>query len=160
MICSLQGTREFNITPRQHLTLIWGRGGWYPPPPPSSRFFLNSSETVKAVTLAFCIIQYHFIRDVRAKFGIACLQQSPDTEPNSDGVISDFWVSGQSLIKRNCHNSTTSDDINMKPGPVAILVKRNKTTLTSCQKIMKSLPFFQFTVNLEQSGSRIPEAYL
>ena len=33
-------------------------------------FSFNNSETVKAVTLAFCSIQYHFIRDYGAKFGI------------------------------------------------------------------------------------------
>ena len=30
--------------------------------------------------------------------------------------------------------------------------------MTSCQKIAKSLPFFQFTANLEQSGSWVPDA--
>ena len=38
--------------------------------------------------------------------------------------VSDF---GQSLIKENCHNSRTSDDINMKLGPVPKLDKKNKT---------------------------------
>ena len=42
--------------------------------------------------------------------------------------ISDFQISGQSLIKRNCNNSTTSDDIDMKLGPVTKLDKRNKKT--------------------------------
>ena len=51
----------------------------------------------------------------------------------------------------------------MKVGPVTKLDKRNKTTskmlmITSCRKIAMSLPFFQFTANLEQSGSRIPDA--
>ena len=47
---------------------------------------------------------------------------------NLDGVISDIWISGQSLIKENCHNSRTIDDIDMKPGPVTKFDKRNKTT--------------------------------
>ena len=47
---------------------------------------------------------------------------------NSDVGISDFDISGQSLLKRNFHNSRTSDDIDMKPGPVTKLDKRNKTT--------------------------------
>ena len=34
----------------------------------------------------------------------------------------------QSLIKENCHNSRTSDDIDMKLWPVTKLGKRNKTT--------------------------------
>ena len=60
--------------------------------------------------------------------GIPYLSQSPDAGQNSDGGISDFWISGQSLIKRNCHNSRTSDDINMKLGPVPRLDKINETT--------------------------------
>ena len=65
---------------------------------------------------------------VRAKFGIAYTPQSPDTGQNLDEGISDFWISGQSLIKRNCPNSRTSDDIDMKLGPVTKLDKRNKIT--------------------------------
>ena len=53
-------------------------------------FFLNNSEMVKAVTLAFCSIQHQFIRDVRAKFGIPNLPHSPDIGQNSDEVVSDF----------------------------------------------------------------------
>ena len=45
-----------------------------------------------------------------------------------DVGISDFRISGQSLIKENCHNSRTSDNIDMKLGPVTKLDKRNKTT--------------------------------
>ena len=56
------------------------------------------------------------------------LAQSPNIEQNSDGGISDFRISGQSLIKENCHNSRTNDDIDMKLGPVTKLDKRNKTT--------------------------------
>ena len=52
----------------------------------------------------------------------------------------------------------------MKLGPVPKLDKRSKTTsksltITSFQKTVTSLPFFQSTANLEQSGSRIPDAY-
>ena len=46
----------------------------------------------------------------------------------SDVGISDSQISGQSLIKENCNNSRTSDDINMKLGPVTKRDKRNKTT--------------------------------
>ena len=96
---------------------------------PSPRWFsLNNSKTVNAVTLEFCSIQQHAIRDIRAKFGIHNLPQSPDIGQNPDGGISDFWISGQSLIKKFCHNSRTSDDIDMKFGPVTKLDKRNKTT--------------------------------
>ena len=37
-------------------------------------------------------------------------------------------MSGQFLIKENCHNSTTSDDFHKKLGSVTKLGKRNKTT--------------------------------
>ena len=72
---------------------------------------LKISETVKAVTVAFCSIQWIFIRDICAKFGIPNLSQSPDIEQNSDGGFSDFFISGQSLTNANCHNSGTSNDI-------------------------------------------------
>ena len=74
------------------LALIWGVGegvgGWVilHPLPTSFWFFLNDSETVKATILAF---------------GILYLPQSPDIGQNSDGDISDFRISGQSLINRN-----------------------------------------------------------
>ena len=117
--------------------------------------FLNNAVMVKAATLAFCSIQQHFIRDVHVKFFIS---QSPDIEQNSDWCISDFPISGQSLIQGNCHNSTTSDDIDMKLEPVIWQEKQNNfknLRMTSCRKIVKSVLFFQLTVNLEQSKSRI-----
>ena len=43
---------------------------------------------------------------------------SLDIVQNSDGGISDFRISGQSLIKENCHNSRTCEDIESKLGPV------------------------------------------
>ena len=94
--------------------------------------------------------------------GIPNLPQSPDIGQNSGGGISDFQISGQSLIKVNCHNSRTSDDIDMKLGPVTKLDKRNKIiaknlTITSCRQIMTSFSFFRFMANLEKSGSRIPD---
>ena len=49
----------------------------------------------------------------------------------------------------------------MKLGPVTKLDKRNKTRLKKyhddvMSKIARSLLFFQFTTNLDQFGSRIP----
>ena len=60
-------------------------------------------------------------------------------------------------------NHFSSDDIEIKLGSVTKLDKRNRKTLkkftmTPCQKTITSLSFFQFMVNLEQSGSRIPDA--
>ena len=50
--------------------------------------------------------------------------------------ISDFWISGQSLLKENCDDSRTSDDIDMKLGPVLKLDKKRQKnlTVTSCQQ--------------------------
>ena len=79
-------------------------------------FFLDNSETVKAVALAFCSIQQHFIRDVRVKFGIPNLPQSSDIGENSDECISDIRISGQFFKNKNCHNSRTSHDNDMKLG--------------------------------------------
>ena len=65
-----------------------GGGGDFIPP---YWFSLNNSEMVKAVILAFCSIQQHFIRDICSKFGIPILPQSPDIVQNSEEGISDFW---------------------------------------------------------------------
>ena len=51
----------------------------------------------------------------------------------------------------------------MKLGPVTKLDKRDKTgqknlKMTSCRQIVTSLSFFRFMVNLQQSGSQIPDA--
>ena len=84
----------------------------------------------------------------------------PDIGENLVEGISDFRISSESLIKENCHNSRASDDIDMKLGPIAKLDERKKNMskkLTSCQKIVTSLSFFQFMVNLEQSRSWIPD---
>ena len=109
-------------------------------PPLFFWFSLNNSEKVKALTLAFSSIQLHFIRNIRAKFRIPNSPQSLDIEQNSDGCISDFQISGQSLINVNYHNSRASDDIDMKLGTVTKCNKRNKMTskkltITSYQEI-------------------------
>ena len=129
-----------------------------------SYFSLNNSETVKFVTLAFCNIQWHFIIDIHAKCGIPNSPKSPNIGQNSEGGICDFRISDQSLIKENCYNSRTSDDIDIKPGSVTKLDRRNKIIskffkMTSCWKIITSFSFFQYTANLDQSGSRIPNAW-
>ena len=76
----------------------------------------------------FYSIQQDFIKNVRAKFGIPNLPQSPDIGQGSDEGIYNFWISGQSLIKENSRNSRTSDDIDMKLGPATKIDKNNKKT--------------------------------
>ena len=84
---------------------------------------------VKAVNLALYSIQQHLTKDICDKFSISYSHQSPDIGQNSDGGISDFRISGQPLIKENCHNSRTSNDIDVKLGPVTKLEKTNTTIL-------------------------------
>ena len=72
--------------------------------------------------------------------------QSPDIGKNSDEDISDFRISGQSLIKVNCHNSRTTNDIDIKFRPVTKIDKKNKTvlkklTMTSYHKLSHQCNF-------------------
>ena len=99
------------------------------PPSPTCWFSSNNSETVKAVTFfqPFFSIQEHFIRKVRAKFGIPYLRQCPEIGQISDWDIFDFRISCQSLIEWNCYNSRTSDDIDKELEPVTKIDKKNKT---------------------------------
>ena len=119
---------------------LGGKGGNFTPL--LCWYSLNNSETVKPVIMVFFRIQYHF-RAIHVKFGISNSSPSPNIGQNSDRGISNLQIAGRSLIKENYHNSRTSDDIDM---------------ITSCQQIVTSLFFFRFMVNLEQSGSRIPDA--
>ena len=88
------------------------------------------------------------------------MPQSPDIGKNSDGGTSDFLISGQSLIKKKCHNSKTSDDIDTKLGPITKLDERNKTTSKKFDVDVMSencdvIVIFWVLANLEQSGGRI-----
>ena len=131
---------------------------------------LDKSETVKAVNLAFGSIQQLFNRYIRAKVGISNLPQSPVIGQNSDGSISDFRISGQFLIKENLHNSGTSNDIDMKLGPVTKLDKKNKTTSKkfdddvmseNCDVIVIFRIFGQFgAVRRPDSGHRVCKSYV
>ena len=112
------------------LTLIWVVGVIPLPPFPSCWFSFNNSEKIKSVTWHFAAFSNHLLEIlIRAKFGICNSPQSLDTAQNSDEGISNFWISDQSLTKENCHNSGTSDDINMELGPVTEVDKNNKATL-------------------------------
>ena len=97
--------------------------------------------------------------------GIHNSSQSPGIEKNLDRGISDFRISGQSLIKENCHNSRTSDDFDMQLGPVTKIDKRNKTTSKkfdhdiiseNCDVIVIFWMFGQFgVVQMPDSGHRV-----
>ena len=63
------------------------------------------------------------MRDIRAIFSIPNLTESPDINQNSDGGISEFHISAQSLITENQQNFKFSDYIDVKLG------QKNKTKL-------------------------------
>ena len=78
--------------------------------------------------------------------------------------ISDLQISDQPLTKENYRDSKTSNQIDMKLGPVTKFDKKNvetseNMTMTSCWKILMSLSFYQFMANLEKSGNLIPGAW-
>ena len=92
------------------------------------------------------------------------ISQSPDIGQNSNGCISDFQVSSQFLINEISLNSRTSNDIDMKLGPVNKLEKRNLWTSKNfdddvmsvhCDVIVTFPIYVQFEA--EQFGSWIPE---
>ena len=74
-------------------------------------------------------------------------------QSQNSGSISDFQISGQSLIKENCHKSRTSDNIENKEKENKVTSKKKLTI-----KVVMSLLLFQFMANLEQSGNQIPDA--
>ena len=90
------------------------------------------------------------------------MTQSPDIGLNSDGGVSNFQTSGQPFIEKNCYNSRTSNDIDVKLGPVTRLEKKEHATSKKfgdgvILEFVMSLSFFRFTVNLEQFSSRNPD---
>ena len=143
------------------LTIIWVE---LPPSPVRCWFSLNNSETVKPVTLIFCIIQqHHFIIDICVKFGILNSLQSPDIGQIQTGV---FPVSGFLL-------NPLSQKIDITPEPAMILTcnldqqlklkrqtkqSQKKLNMTSCCQFVTSLSFLQFMANLELCGCWTPDA--
>ena len=98
------------------LTLIWvGRGNFNPLSP----FFYwsshNNSETFSNISLE---------RFVPNSPQSPYIRQSQTREWG----ISDFRIFGQYLIKEDCHNSRTSNDICVKLRPLTERDKRNTTT--------------------------------
>ena len=78
------------------------------------------------------------------------------------GVFPISGISGQSLIKRNCHNSRTSGHINMKLGAVTKIDKRSKAMSRKFDDDARSencdvITIFPIYDQFEQSGSRIPD---
>ena len=78
-----------------------------------------------------------------------------DIGQSSGRGISELWISGEPLIKENCNNFRTSDDTNMKLGPINKIKKRKETasktlTMTSRQQLITSLSNLQLFVNLEE----------
>ena len=72
----------------------------------------------------------------------------PETDQNSERVVSISGFPVKSFINKNCPNSKTSNNIDMKLGPVTKLVKKiqqrqKSLTMTSCWQMMTSLSLFQ-----------------
>ena len=113
---------------------------------------------------------YFLNPSLNPKFSIPNSPQSQDIRQNSGRGISNFWISGHSLIKENRYNSRTSDDIDMKLGPVTKLDKRNKTTSKkfdvdvmseNCDVIVIFRIFGQFgAVRRPDSGHRVCKSYV
>ena len=120
-------------------------------------FYLNNSETVKAIGVFQHLVTFHQRHSCQIRY--PQLAQVPRYWAKLRRRNSDFWIFGQSLIKENYHNSRTSDDIDMKHGPLTKIGKNKRTSkkmmMTSCQQMVTSLPFFQFIANLELYGSQI-----
>ena len=62
---------------------------------------------------------------------------------NSDGAIAYFQVSGYALMNKNCHNSSASNDIDMKLGSIT---KRNKRNTSDLQKIESDVMLAYFEI--------------
>ena len=120
--------------------------------------------------MAICSIQQPFITSIHVKFCIPNFPQSPNIGQNSDRDISNFRISGQSLIKENYHNSRTGYDIDMKLESVTKLDKRNKATSKkfdvtfiseNCDIIVIFRIFGQFgAVRKSDSGHRVNRSYV
>ena len=110
------------------------------------------------------------MRDLPAEFGIPKSHQSSDIGRNSDGSIFHFQISGQFLIKENCHNSRTSNDIDMKLGPVTKHDKANTATLKkldndviseNCEVIVIFSSNYQFEeIQKPGSGNMVCKTYI
>ena len=93
------------------------------------------------------------LKNIHAKFNVRNSPQSPNIWQNSDGCISDFQISDQSLINKNCHNYRTTNDISMKLRSITKLDKRNPSMsnkfhddvmLANCDVIVIFLIYDQF----------------
>ena len=51
---------------------------------------------------------------------------SPDIGNNSDSSISNFRITGQSLLNENCQDFRTSNDIDQQLGPVLNLTSKTR----------------------------------
>ena len=79
-------------------------------------------------------------------------------------VASDFQISGQSLLKENCRNSRTGDDLTWNMDKLTKIYRRNKTIARKLDDDVISdncdiIVIFPIYGQFEQSGSRIPDAY-
>ena len=115
----------------------WSEGGTYSLP---VDFLLITQKRQKLQPWHFAAFSNVLFETFMPKL-VSLTRPSPDIELNSYGGIFNFRISGQCLIKKNGHNSRTSNDIDMELGPVTKLDKGSTTTFK------KKLWFFQFMAN-------------
>ena len=81
---------------------------------------------------------FRTFHNIRAKFGISNSLQSLDIGQNAEEDIFNFWISGQSLLKGNCHKSFKETKHCC-----------NHLTMMSHQQNVTSWSIFPFIANLE-----------
>ena len=139
------------------------------PHPPSNWFSLKNSKTVKTVTLEFAAFSNILSETLVPNLVSIARPSLQILGKTQKGIISDFRMFGQSLIKENCHNYRASDDIFMKLGPVTKLDKKSKTTSkkkyvdvmsNNCDVIVIFRIFGQFgAMQKPDSGHRVCKSY-
>ena len=118
-------------------------------PPPSAGFPLITQKQQKLQPWHFAAFSKILLETLVPNL---VFFTSPSLQTLGKTQMRVFWISGWSLIKRNCHYSLTSDHIDTKFGQVTKLDKRNLATSKklmkmSCWKFVTSLSFFKFTAN-------------
>ena len=97
-----------------------GGGGNSPPPP--SWFSLNNSKTIKAITLNFAAFSNILLKTFVPYLVSITRSSLQILGKTQTGVLP---ISG---FLANCHNSRTSDDIDVNLGPVTKINNKNKTS--------------------------------
>ena len=144
---------------------MWGKGGDFKTP---AGFPLKTQGKSYDTGIWQNLVTFYLRHS--CQICISKLPQSLNIGKNTDGGVSDFRVSDQSLIKENYRNFGSSHNIDMKLAPVATLDKGNKITsknltITSCWQIVTSslcFPIYgQFeAIRKPDSGCKVCKTYI